>query len=151
MRLAGRPGYPFEIKNDLYAEPQAQVIYSSIDLDDSNDLAANVRFEDMDSLIGRLGVRIAKDREVEGSDNTVRRTNAWIRPSVWHEFKGATEDRIFLAEGFRAIRSGHRRYLGQSKRWFRLPSQCPQDVHGIDRVSTSVRRQQSRLRWDARR
>ncbi|WP_160105590.1 autotransporter outer membrane beta-barrel domain-containing protein [Pseudomonas izuensis] len=93
-------GYPFEMKQDLYVEPQAQVIYSSIDLDDSDDLAANVRFEDVDSLIGRLGVRIAKDWVTAGSDNTVRRTNAWVRPSVWHEFKGQPKTEFSSQNGF---------------------------------------------------
>lgn len=93
-------GYPFEVRTDLYVEPQAQVIYSSIDLDNSNDLAANVRFNDVDSLIGRLGVRIAKDWETNGSDNSVRRTNAWVRPSVWHEFKGQPKTEFSSQNGY---------------------------------------------------
>ncbi|AWY44130.1 autotransporter outer membrane beta-barrel domain-containing protein [Pseudomonas putida] len=93
-------GYPFEMRKDLFVEPQAQLIYSSVDLDDSHDLAADVRFEDVDSLIGRLGVRIAKDWETTGSDNTVRRTNAWVRPSVWHEFKGQPKTEFSSQNGF---------------------------------------------------
>ncbi|MGE8150196.1 autotransporter outer membrane beta-barrel domain-containing protein [Pseudomonas vancouverensis] len=93
-------GYPFAMDKDLYLEPQAQVIYSSIDLDNSDDLAAKVRFEDVDSLIGRLGVRIAKDWQTQGSDNSVRRTSAWVRPSVWHEFKGQPKTEFSSQNGF---------------------------------------------------
>lgn len=93
-------GYPFEMRKDLFIEPQAQVIYSSINLDDSDDLAADVRFKDVDSLIGRVGVRIAKDWETEGTDHTVRRTNAWIRPSVWHEFKGQPKTEFSSQNGY---------------------------------------------------
>jgi autotransporter family porin len=43
-----------------------QAIYSYVDLDSSDDVGANIRFKDVDSLIGRLGVRIAKDWEHRG-------------------------------------------------------------------------------------
>jgi autotransporter family porin len=50
----------------------------------------------VESLIGRLGVRIAKDWETEGVDKSERRTNAWVRPSVWHEFNGQPKTEFFL-------------------------------------------------------
>ncbi|MGE8190462.1 autotransporter outer membrane beta-barrel domain-containing protein [Pseudomonas sp. NPDC086278] len=80
-------GYPFQVSKDLSIEPQLQVIYSNVNLDDSHDIGANVSFEDVDSLIGRAGVRFAKDwfRDDQGAE---RRTSLWVRPSVWREFKG---------------------------------------------------------------
>ncbi|WP_338580891.1 autotransporter outer membrane beta-barrel domain-containing protein [Pseudomonas sp. MAG733B] len=93
-------GYPFEVRKDLYIEPQAQIIYSYVELDDSDDLAADVRFEDVDSLIGRLGVRIDKDWFREDDDGKTRRTNGWIRPSIWHEFKGEPKTEFSSANGF---------------------------------------------------
>ncbi|MNU94884.1 Antigen 43 precursor [compost metagenome] len=93
-------GYPIQADKDFYIEPQAQLVYSQFDLDDSDDLAADVRFRDIDSLIGRLGVRFAKDWDTEGSDNTIRRTNGWIRPSVWHEFKGQPKTEFSSQNGF---------------------------------------------------
>ncbi|MOA03681.1 Antigen 43 precursor [compost metagenome] len=83
-------GYPFEISNDktLKVEPQAQLILSKIKLSDSHDAAADVSFEDVDSLTGRLGVRIDKDWFRENDKGEITRTNAWVRPSIWHEFKG---------------------------------------------------------------
>nr|WP_242070487.1 autotransporter outer membrane beta-barrel domain-containing protein [Pseudomonas mohnii] len=62
-------GYPIKADKDFYIEPQAQLVYSQINLDSSDDLAADVRFEDIDSLSGRLGVRFAKDWETVDSDN----------------------------------------------------------------------------------
>ncbi|MNI32935.1 Antigen 43 precursor [compost metagenome] len=99
-------GYPIQADKDFYIEPQAQLVYSQIDLDDSDDLVADVRFKDVDSLIGRLGVRFAKDWETEGTDNTIRRTNGWIRPSVWHEFKGQPKTEFSSQNGFVPFEAG---------------------------------------------
>lgn len=101
-------GYPFLIDEgegvdkheNLYIEPQAQVIYSHVDLDDSDDIAADVRFKDVDSLIGRLGVRLAKDWLRETDKGETLRTNGWLRPSVWHEFKGQPKTEFSSADGF---------------------------------------------------
>jgi outer membrane autotransporter protein len=101
-------GYPFLIDEgegedkfeNLYLEPQAQLIYSRIDLDDSSDIAADVRFKDVDSLIGRLGVRLTKDWFRENDKGDTLRTNGWLRPSVWHEFKGQPKTEFSSADGF---------------------------------------------------
>jgi autotransporter family porin len=93
-------GYPFEVDKDWYVEPQLQAIYSYVDLDSSDDVGAKIRFRDVDSLIGRAGVRIAKDWDTEGVDKSARRTNAWIRPSVWHEFKGQPKTEFSSESGY---------------------------------------------------
>ncbi|MNP07718.1 Antigen 43 precursor [compost metagenome] len=101
-------GYPLLIDEgegqdkyeNLYLEPQAQLIYSHIDLDNSDDIAADVRFKDVDSLIGRLGVRLAKDWLRENDKGQTLRTNGWLRPSVWHEFKGQPKTEFSSADGF---------------------------------------------------
>ena len=93
-------GYPYEFDKDWYVEPQLQAIYSYVDLDSSDDVGANIRFKDVESLIGRLGVRIAKDWETEGVDKSERRTNAWVRPSVWHEFKGQPKTEFSSESGY---------------------------------------------------
>jgi autotransporter family porin len=101
-------GYPLLIDEgddehkfeNLYLEPQAQLIYSSINLDNSDDIAADVRFKDIDSLIGRLGVRLARDWFRENDKGETLRTNGWLRPSVWHEFKGQPKTEFSSANGF---------------------------------------------------
>jgi outer membrane autotransporter protein len=59
-----------------------------------------VRFKDVDSLIGRLGVRLAKDWLRETDKGETLRTNGWLRPSVWHEFKGQPKTEFSSADGF---------------------------------------------------
>jgi autotransporter family porin len=93
-------GYPYEVDKDWYVEPQIQAIYSFVDLDSSDDIGATVRFKDVESLVGRVGVRIAKDWDKEGNDKNVRRTNAWIRPSIWHEFKGQPKTEFSSQSGY---------------------------------------------------
>lgn len=93
-------GYPYEFDKNWYIEPQLQAIYSYVDLDSSDDVGAKIRFRDVDSLIGRAGVRIAKDWDTEGVDKSARRTNAWIRPSVWHEFKGQPKTEFSSETGY---------------------------------------------------
>lgn len=94
-------GYPLKLDRDktLHIEPQAQLIVSRIKLDGGHDGAADVRFDDVDSLTGRLGVRIDKDWFREDDKGRIHRTNAWVRPSVWHEFKGKTKAEFSSADG----------------------------------------------------
>lgn len=93
-------GYPYEVDKHWYVEPQIQAIYSYVDLDSSDDVGANVRFKDVESLVGRVGVRIAKDWFSEGTDEGIRRTNGWIRPSIWHEFKGQPKTEFSSQSGY---------------------------------------------------
>ena len=95
-------GYPFKLNKDesLKIEPQAQVIVSKIKIDDSHDAASEVRFENVDSLTGRLGVRIDKDMFREDDKGKLHRTNVWVRPSVWHEFKSQPKTEFASSDGF---------------------------------------------------
>lgn len=95
-------GYPFKLDADktLHIEPQAQLIVSKLKLDDSHDDSADVRFEDVDSLTGRLGVRIDKDWFREDDKGKQQRTSVWVRPSVWHEFKGKAKTEFSSADGY---------------------------------------------------
>ncbi|MFZ0156163.1 autotransporter outer membrane beta-barrel domain-containing protein [Pseudomonas sp.] len=95
-------GYPFKLNKDesLKIEPQAQVIVTKVKIDDAHDAGANVRFEDVDSLTGRLGVRIDKDMFREDDKGKLHRTNVWVRPSIWHEFKGQPKTEFSSNDGF---------------------------------------------------
>ena len=48
-------GYPFQLGRDWVIEPQAQVVYQTVGLDDTADSAAAVHFHDVDSLAARVG------------------------------------------------------------------------------------------------
>jgi hypothetical protein len=69
-------------------------------IDDSDDIAADVRFRDVDSLIGRLGVRLAKDWFRKNEKGETLGTNGWLSPSVCHEFKGKPKTEFSSADGF---------------------------------------------------
>ncbi|ELK3538128.1 autotransporter outer membrane beta-barrel domain-containing protein [Pseudomonas aeruginosa] len=95
-------GYPFKLDSDktLHVEPQVQLIVSKLKLEDSHDDAADVRFEDVDSLTGRLGVRVDKDWFREDDKGKQQRTSVWVRPSLWHEFKGKAKTEFSSADGY---------------------------------------------------
>ena len=79
-------GYPFDLGNDWLLEPQAQLVYQTLNIDDFNDGAADVRYSDTNSLAGRIGARIARDWDVEGDPK--RKFTLWGRADLWHEFLG---------------------------------------------------------------
>ncbi|MCY1284267.1 Antigen 43 [compost metagenome] len=95
-------GKPFVLdrEKEVYIEPQAQVIVSKIKLQDTHDAAADIRFDDVDSLVGRLGVRIDRDWFRTDDKGAIHRTNGWVRPSVWHEFKGQPKTEFSSADGY---------------------------------------------------
>ena len=91
-------GYPFEVGQDLYVEPQLQATYTRLDLSDSRDSAASVRFDDSESLVTRAGVRLAKDWLAPAGQSS-RRVSLWLRPSVLHDFQGESKTRFSSADG----------------------------------------------------
>nr|WP_280139064.1 autotransporter outer membrane beta-barrel domain-containing protein [Phyllobacterium sp. CL33Tsu] len=82
-------GYPFHLGNDWLLEPQAQLVYQALNIDDFNDGAADVSYSDTDSLAGRLGARVARDWHIGAADasgRAARRFSLWVRGDIWHEF-----------------------------------------------------------------
>lgn len=59
--VSGEIGKPIRMEKDWIVEPQGQLVYQSLHLDDAIDAGSTLQFSNMDSLQGRLGVRIAKD------------------------------------------------------------------------------------------
>jgi len=108
-------GRPFILDGDkeMYIEPQAQVVYSKSNIKNAHDGAAEVRFNDVDSLTGRLGVRIDKDWFREDDKGELQRINAWVRPSIWHEFKGQPKTEFSSAAGYVPFTNGMRGTWGE--------------------------------------
>jgi outer membrane autotransporter protein len=79
-------GYPFKFANGYFIEPQAQLVYQNIHINDANDIAAQIRFADVDSLAGRIGARFGRTRALDESGQQT--ITAWIRPNLWNEFRG---------------------------------------------------------------
>lgn len=96
-------GYPFRQQDDdtQVFEPQAQLIYQRINKDSNADPAALVRFDDMDSLAARLGLRWADTWTLEPTDAGIRRLfSGWLRLNVWHEFRGQPVTEFSSADGY---------------------------------------------------
>ncbi|HKN02919.1 MAG TPA: autotransporter outer membrane beta-barrel domain-containing protein [Buttiauxella sp.] len=89
-------GYPWQPDADVqrFIEPQVQLIYSKVKLDNTHDEASAVKFGNADSLTGRLSLRIHQtwhhDDEQKVKEERTR-TTAWVRPGILHEFRGETK------------------------------------------------------------
>lgn len=94
--LSLETGYPIALANRWRVEPQAQLIYQRIGLADGADAAAQVRFGNAQSLLGRVGVRVAKD----WGDTPERPRSTWFRASVWQEFRGTSTTSFSSADGW---------------------------------------------------
>ena len=77
-------GYPFKFAGGWFIEPQAQLVYQNVHINDASDIAAQIRFADVDSLLGRIGARFGRT----WLDDGLRTITAWIRPNLWNEFRG---------------------------------------------------------------
>jgi len=81
-------GWPFH-REERLLEPQFQIVYQRVDDFEGDDAFARVRFRDAESLAARLGVRWAKDWQLDPTaDGAPRLMTGWLRANVWHEFKG---------------------------------------------------------------
>lgn len=95
-------GYPFDLGNGWQLEPQAQIIWQTIDMDDFNDGAADIRYDNVNSLTGRIGARLARTWEAEEAtaSEPAQLATVWGRVNLWHEFTGKAETSVSSADGF---------------------------------------------------
>ncbi|AIF45934.1 autotransporter-associated beta strand repeat-containing protein [Dyella japonica] len=93
--LSVEGGYPFRFDNDWSLEPQGQVIYQTLHLDNASDAAARVQFRDGDSLAARIGGRAARTWQWDAS----RLISGWFFANLWHEFKADTVTAFSSADG----------------------------------------------------
>lgn len=93
-------GYPFHHDSQVW-EPQAQVIYQRVNDGQGNDTAATVRFTDINSLAGRLGLRWANTWTLDPTAEGIRRLfTGWLRFNVWKEFNGQPSTQFSSEDGF---------------------------------------------------
>ncbi|CAJ0794278.1 hypothetical protein LMG19083_02556 [Ralstonia psammae] len=88
-------GYPIALSPQWRVEPQAQLVYQRAAFSDANDGAADVRFNSVNSMLGRLGVRVSK----RWGESPERQHTAWVRANVWHEFRGQTGMQMSSPDG----------------------------------------------------
>lgn len=85
-------GYPVPIVDNWVLEPQAQIIWQHLSLDDQNDGVSKVSFDTDEGFTGRLGVRLQGDIETSAG-----RLQPYLKANIWHEFDG-TDNVLFGAE-----------------------------------------------------
>ena len=85
-------GHKFDLGWSWSVEPQAQIKYSYLWGDDyTSDNGAKIDQDDMDSLVGRLGLLVAKEFGT-GTENPVR---IYAKGSVLHEFLGDRNETLY--------------------------------------------------------
>ncbi|MGK6317662.1 autotransporter-associated beta strand repeat-containing protein [Neorhizobium sp. DT-125] len=102
-------GYPFHLENGMVLEPQAQLTYQAINLGSMRDIGANVRFDDVQSLVGRVGIRLSQSWGLgpqEGEANNKRQAISWIRGSITNEFLGEPTASFSSEDGYVPFQAG---------------------------------------------
>ena len=85
-------GHKFDLGWSWSVEPQAQIKYSYLWGDDyTSDNGAKIYQDDTDSLVGRLGLLVAKEFGT-GTENPVR---VYAKGSVLHEFLGDRDETLY--------------------------------------------------------
>lgn len=95
-------GHPFRFADGYFIEPQVQMVYQSIAFANASDGAALVRFDNADSLLGRIGARFGRTWSIDGGPRSV---TAWIRPNLWNEFRGNPVTSFSSETGFIPFRA----------------------------------------------
>lgn len=75
-------GLPYDLGRGWMLEPQVQLIYQHIALDDGQDDFGKVHYRGADTAYGRFGGRLVK----AGYLNNGRPFAAWARVNLWHGF-----------------------------------------------------------------
>lgn len=96
-------GYPFQLQDNWTLEPQAQLAYQIVNLDDANDGAASVQFSKAESLQGRIGLKLAKNWAID-DESPSRKTGLWLRGSVLNEFLGKPKTAFSSQDGYISFR-----------------------------------------------
>lgn len=74
-------GAPFRIDRDWVLEPQAQLIWQRISLDDSSDAFSSIDYRRFDALTGRVGARLEGDVFTDEMP-----WQAFLSVDLWHSF-----------------------------------------------------------------
>lgn len=107
-------GYPIALGMGWTVEPQAQIIYQHLALDDSSDAYGLIAYKDSDTAYGRIGGRLKKDWTI--GDNRMMTT--WARTNIWHTFGSNAKTTFSTLDGLSPLTFGTR--LGGSWAQFGL-------------------------------
>ncbi|WP_404925972.1 autotransporter outer membrane beta-barrel domain-containing protein [Mesorhizobium sp. ORM16] len=76
-------GYPIALAQGWTLEPQAQLIWQHLSLDDAEDRFASVSFDLDDNVTGRLGLRLQGETKLNGTA-----LQPYLKANLWHGFGG---------------------------------------------------------------
>ncbi|AWC24725.1 Outer membrane protein IcsA autotransporter precursor [Aminobacter sp. MSH1] len=76
-------GYPIALTPEWTLEPQGQLVWQHLSLDDQADSFSTVSFNSDDVLTGRLGVRLQGLFQTEAAT-----LKPYLKANIWHEFDG---------------------------------------------------------------
>lgn len=82
-------GYAITIAPNWTLEPQAQIIWQHISLDDQNDGISSVAFDTDEGVTGRVGARLQGNFQTSAG-----LLQPYLKANVWHEFDGS-DDVVF--------------------------------------------------------
>ncbi len=85
-------GYPIDFGDGFGLEPEAQLVYQHVSLNDGEDSFSDIDFDDTDAFYGRLGARLTKNWLTESG----RHMTAWLSGDAWSDF-GADGKTTFTA------------------------------------------------------
>ncbi|MHA6641811.1 autotransporter family protein [Mesorhizobium sp. A623] len=74
-------GYPIVLNDQWTLEPQGQIIWNHLSLDDQADRFSTVTFDGDDAVRGRLGVRL--QGKFETGSGTLQ---PYLKANIWHDF-----------------------------------------------------------------
>lgn len=89
-------GYPLAISGNWFIEPQAQVIYQRTGFSRASDVAALIQYDNLTSLLGRIGVRLSRHM----NDAASMPYSVWGRINLWREFNGRAVTEVSSSNGF---------------------------------------------------
>jgi autotransporter family porin len=99
-------GLPIPLSESWSIEPQAQLIWQHLSLDDQSDRYSSVAFENDDGVTGRIGARLQGSYQLgEGS------LRPYLKANLWHAFNG-TDDVTFGIDPIKTEQGGTSLELG---------------------------------------
>jgi outer membrane autotransporter protein len=80
-------GYPVALGQGWTLEPQAQLVWQHLSLDDAKDRFSSVSFDSDDDVAGRIGLRLQGETILDGTP-----LQPYLKANLWHDFGGT--DRV---------------------------------------------------------
>lgn len=112
-------GYAFPIGGGWALQPQGQIIWQRVDLDDTRDPFSSIGYESFDAWIGRLGLRLESKSQFNGMA-----VQSFVDANLWQNF-ASSYSVVFNDRGIATATEGTVLELGAG-----ISAQLTQNVSG---------------------